>query len=429
MALLAMLVFLCAPAGATAPPSGTTIDNTAYLTYTDHTSPLASNSVRVVVQNVDSFTLVQDRHVTALPGAMVTLYHTLTNTGNIANNSYTLTLANLSGDGYDINSLILYRNIGNTGVLAPTDPVIPPGGAIILNPGESAILVITGIVPAATLPGLTANIQITATSLLGVSAANTDSITTLATIPPTIAYYSDNTFSKKTTASAIGTPLFVQAIAPQCNADPLTVETRIITLSSALSSDVESYPAIETGPNTGIFRIIPNVPTRNGATNPVIPGNGIVEEMKNDIITATIQGCGSASTSTVLFIDPMGIVFDSHTDAPIQAAQVSLIDVTGTGNGGIPGGPAKVLALDGVTPAPATVTTGPDGAFQFPLVQPSTYLLKIVPPNGYKFPSVVPLAKLPVDRTIDPSGSYGSPFNVSSATDTVRFDEWGPVGA
>ena len=393
------------------------------------------------VDCTNSFTLVENRQANALPGAMVTLYHTLTNTCTIASNSYTLTLANLTGDGYDMNSLTLYRNINNTGLLAPTDPVIPPGGSITLNPGESAILAITGVVPTATLPGLTANIQITAstqttanirttataspqsTAAQGV-AANIDTILTLAPVPPTIDYYTDNSYSRKTAVSAIGSPLFVQAIAPQCNADPLTVETKIITVTSALTGDVESYPAVETGPNTGIFRIMPNVPTSNGAINPAVPGNHTVEELKDDIITATIQGCGSASVSTVLYIDPMGVLFDSHSNELIAGAQVTLIDVTGTGNGGSPGAPAKVLALDGVTAAPATVTTGTDGAFQFPLVQPSTYQLKIVPPNGYKFPSVVPQAQLPPKpvRTIDPLGSYGGIFNVSSATGPVRFD-------
>jgi hypothetical protein len=33
---------------------------------------------------------------------------------------------------------------------------------------------------------------------------------------------------------------------------------------------------------------------------------------------------------------------------------VQLIDVSGAGNGGNPGGPAVVFLLDGVTPAPST---------------------------------------------------------------------------
>ena len=231
---------------------------------------------------------------------------------------------------------------------------------------------------------------------------------------PTINFFTDDTFGKVAVAYHLGSPLYVQASAAMCNTDPATAERRTVTISSALTGDAESYDATETAPNSGVFRIVPAVQTRNGKTEPVVHGDGIVSELGNDTLTARIEGCGATATATVR-IDPQGVVFNSLSDAPIANASVTIIDVTGSGNGGNPGGPATVYDTDGKTTVPATVTTGVDGVFEFPLVPAGTYRLAVVPPNGNKFPSKVPVAAQPADRTIDPSGSYGSSFTVDTA--------------
>jgi uncharacterized repeat protein (TIGR01451 family) len=237
-----------------------------------------------------------------------------------------------------------------------------------------------------------------------------------------ILFYSNASYTNRTTLGTPGHPLFVQANAAVCNADSTTVGTVPITLVSRLTGDTETFTAVETGPNTGIFRISPNVPTANAATHIVASGDGILEVLRNDTVTATISSCGgiTVSATTTLLVDPSGIIFNSATNQPIAGATVALIDVTGAGNGGVPGGPAVVFQVDGVTPAPSVVVTAADGFYEFPLVANSTYRLGITTPAGFTFPSLLPAGIQPAGRLIDTPGSYGGNFLVAGVA--VHFD-------
>jgi uncharacterized repeat protein (TIGR01451 family) len=113
-------------------------------------------------------------------------------------------------------------------------------------------------------------------------------------------------------------------------------------------------------------------------------------------------------------------VYDSRSNLPLAGATVELVDVTGAGNGGRAGALAAVLAEDGVTPAPASVRTGADGVFAFPLVQPGTYRLRVTPATGFVFPSALPVALQPAGRNVEAPASYGGDFRI--ATRPVRFD-------
>jgi len=240
--------------------------------------------------------------------------------------------------------------------------------------------------------------------------------------PPGIAYYFDNTFAKTIQATAIKSPLWVQVNAAACNADPTTIESRSVTLVSALTGDTETFTATETGPNTGIFRILPSVPMRDGSINPIVSGNKIMEVLRNDQLTASLSGCGAATVSATILIDPSGVVFDSHSNALAAGANVTLIDVTGNGNGGKPNAAASVFQFDGVTAAPSSVTTSANGQFQFPQVLPSTYKIVVVPPANYTFPSTVAPGQLPAGRRIDPAASYAGSFVVTAGAGAAFFD-------
>lgn len=232
--------------------------------------------------------------------------------------------------------------------------------------------------------------------------------------PPTIDYWRDDTYTATAPVARSGSPVYVQAVAPGCNLNSTAVETNTITIASQLTGDTETFTAIESGPNTGLFRVIPNVPTRDANTNPIVAGNGIMETKANDVLSATIAGCGPGSATATILIDPNGVVFDSVSNLPLAGATVQLFDVTA-------GTPATVQNPDG-SPAPSTVVTGADGTYQFPLVAPSTYRLIITPPGGYTFPSAVPVGSLPAGRTIDASGSYGGDFVVADPAVAVQVD-------
>ncbi|NML46931.1 DUF11 domain-containing protein [Ramlibacter sp. G-1-2-2] len=237
-----------------------------------------------------------------------------------------------------------------------------------------------------------------------------------------ISFYSSSAYAAHASQNQPGKPLFVQLDAAVCNADAARADTVPVTLTSQLTGDVEVFTATETGPNTGLFRILPNVPTANAASHIVSSGDGIMEVLRNDLVTASVTSCGgvSATATTTLLIDPSGVVYDSRSNLPLSGATVQLIDVTGNGNGGRAGSPADVLEMDGTTKAASSVVTSADGVFAFPLVQPSTYKLLVTPPNGFQFPSALPIALQPAGRVIDQVGSYGGSF--TAALGPVRFD-------
>jgi uncharacterized repeat protein (TIGR01451 family) len=422
--LVCAVVVLCIalPVFGVTPPAGTAVDNQAQATFESPTGQrtVPSNTVHVVTQRADGLTLLSDRTVTAASGASVTFAHRLTNTGNSATD-YTISALNQAGDDFDFSSISVYVDSNSNGVLDAAEPQLLTGATISVPFGGSADLLIVATLPANVQAGRVAKLQITAKSTLqSISASNIDAATVAAgSAPPVITYFGDGTFAHAISVTQLGLPLWIQATASACNADPLTVETRAVRLTASLSGDSELFVGTETGLNTGIFRVLPNVPTRDASASPVVAGNGFLELRKNDVVTAAITGCGSASAN--ILIDPSGVLFDSHTNQPVENATVTLIDVSGDGNGGKPNQPAIVIGADGVTPASATVLTGPDGRYEFLNVLPSQYRLSIVAPNGYVFPSTVVSAQLPAGHNIDPQGSYGGNFRVT-ADGPVTFD-------
>ncbi len=239
-------------------------------------------------------------------------------------------------------------------------------------------------------------------------------------VPPTLFYYSNDQYQRVTGVTGIGRPLFVQGSAASCNLDPTRIEQVPITIRSTLTDDSVRVIGVETGPNTGIFRVTPPVPTSGGAAD---GANTILEIRRNDVLTARLEDCGGNTDALAnILVDPFGVVFDSRTNAPVAGTRVTLIDVTGAGNGGNAGGPARVFDFDGVTPRPSTVITGADGIFQFPQVEGSIYRLLIEPPTAYRFPTTVPIPLLPPGRTIDASGSFGGTFIVDAALGAVQID-------
>ena len=245
--------------------------------------------------------------------------------------------------------------------------------------------------------------------------ASNQTKTTVPLLAPIINFYANSNYVTPINVASSSAPIvYVQTAAAQCNVDPVLVETYTVIITTSITGDIENYIATETGANTGVFQIIPNVPLSNVASA-IILGNGVLSGTKNTKVNASMIGCGTTAIVVNLLIDPGGVVYDSRSNALIAGATVTLINVA-------TGLPATVFAADGVTPAPSTVVTGADGRYEFPTVAPGTYRLAITPPAGYSFPSQFPPALLPPDRTTDPVGSYGGTFLVNLATGAVTID-------
>ncbi len=408
-----------------APLTGTPIDNTAYAAGSDSLTgaPLseASNTVTAIVQALEGVSLWPDRRASAAAGASVTFAHQILNRGN-ASADFRIDAIDLGADAFDFGAFSLVDDANRDGAVGPGDIPVANGGALTLAAGDSAYLLVTVSVPLTAPGSALGRFSLRATSLFQfVTASVTDSVDTNAlSQPPALAFYSGPGYAATIRATALGAPLFVQASAPQCNLSPGEPDTVRITLTSQLTGDSDTFGAIETGPATGIFRI-------NGAPVSAVQGSaqtgdGVVEQARGDLITATLPGCGATETRANVWVEPSGTVFDSRSDAAVAGARVQLVDLTGAGNGGAAGGRATVLALDGVTPAPADVLTDAAGRFSFPVVNASTYRLVVTPPPPYRFPSLAAIGSLPAGRVLDVAGSYGGPFTIATNGEPVRLD-------
>ncbi len=257
-----------------------------------------------------------------------------------------------------------------------------------------------------------------------ISATSNEVVTDVPVVPPTIAYYSASDFADTTDATKLGQPLYVEADAAYCNTDPQTVEVRTIVITSGITGDLEEFLATETAANSGLFRIVPTADGQNLSYVPTadyekVGGaqqrNGTVETTSNDILTATLSGCGTSKVETRILVDPAGYVFAACNDAVVPGTRVVLVDA-------VSGMAAEVYELDGVTPAPNDITTGADGHYEFPLVNPGVYKLLVYPPPGFEFPSKTAVGDLPNGRIIEVPASFGGEFPVNVTTGAVFID-------
>ena len=234
--------------------------------------------------------------------------------------------------------------------------------------------------------------------------------------------FADALNTRPITSLAAGQPFFVTFSAALCNRDALRVETQQIAVASVLAGDSETFLVLETGANSGEFRIEPSVPTSDALKTPLVLGDGRLSARPNDQLLVSVTGCGATLMQASVLVDPFGVVFDSKTSAPVAGAVVSLIEVTGTGNGGQPGGLAHVFMADGLMRAPSVLSTAADGAYPFPLVAPSVYRLRVVAPAGFAFPSTLAASLLPPERVVEAAGSYGGNFTITALSEPVHLD-------
>lgn len=205
--------------------------------------------------------------------------------------------------------------------------------------------------------------------------------------------------------------------------------------------------AYETGPNTGVFRVVAfgedtsktvtiGIPTHSYVGGPVDGSDNILETVRHDILIANILYCinpdlshgQNVNVSANVLVDPFGVVFDSSTNAPIAGAQVTLVRLVG----GVES-PNTTFVYDdnGRQCSPnrdplaaadclGSISTTADGKYRFPLVEPGDYVLKITPPATHIFPSnvVIPAGFMRVVVV----GSRGENFSVTPVSGPVEID-------
>jgi len=452
---LSLLMVLCAAAAwcQTPAPTGTIIQNIAYVSYVSGSGQSINNLPSNAVQITASSSPATSPHVALLKSAStssatrgqnVRFDLALSNSGGAAGTSglvvdgltqesiYVVDMipANthfagvVSAGGATVFYHAAGASIGQYTATAPANANVDYIGFVVptLNTGQGYSFSFNVRVDD-NASGSFSNTAVVAFSAQSTNQTlNSDTVTvTVPVEPPTLSYYTDTTFSQTATVVSIGGLIHVQAEAAACNLDPTRAETAFITITTNQTHDLERIAAVETGPNTGIFQI-QSVQLADAHTVPVVHNDGILEVYKDELLSASITCGGIGSAVATIMVDPYGVLFDSRTNAPVSGALVTLIDVTGQGNGGHPGQPATVFQTDAKTPAPNPVTTGSDGSYQFPAIATSTYKLAVVPPNGYKFPSSLSPSSLPQTRKVIQPDSYGGNFPVSVLGGIINFD-------
>lgn len=213
-----------------------------------------------------------------------------------------------------------------------------------------------------------------------------------------------------------GEPVFVRVTDYDRNQDSLQFDTLSIIIRTLEGGEFENLVLTETGSDTGVF--VGYVQSQQGEVptgstvkfigfppaplSPAAINNGTLNTYSNAQLSATYQDGinGNTSIAAVALIDPFGKLFDAATGAPVNGAQITLFDVNTNQ-------PAIVLGADGVSPYPATITTGGSvtdasglvynfapGAYHFPFVAAGTYRFEVIPPTGFSFPSATPNSTL-----------------------------------
>jgi hypothetical protein len=228
---LGLVVVLFPLAALAAPPAGTPIDNTAAATAFSPADGVwlnpASNTVRAMVQALDAVALRPASAQTVSPGASADYAHVLVNRGN-ATADFRLTTAQLGGDDFDCSALVLTHDTNGDGAADPGATPIADGAWVTLAPGDSLALVLTATVPVAARGSAEARFPLSARAASGVQESVTDTLRTPAdATPPALAFWSTG-FATPVRSSALGAPLFVQAVAPGATrpAEPDTVRLR-----------------------------------------------------------------------------------------------------------------------------------------------------------------------------------------------------------
>ncbi|MDX8401617.1 MAG: SdrD B-like domain-containing protein, partial [Mariprofundaceae bacterium] len=383
--MLATALFAGGYALAATPP-GTAITNTAHAAWTVNAARLtaASNpATDTVVAPAQSALAAAFNPDIVRAGTSTQASFTVTNNGGSAISGGVLTITPPAGV-----------------TVAPADPytVLPNGDLQIqlpapLAPGASITLNAAVQVPGTTPSGvLNMPVSLTGSGLPPVTGAAQLTVQNIRTPSTTTFMQRDPNTGQlvPTNAYHAGQPVYVQVQDLDQNLDPYAAETVTATLTDPYTGDTETLILTETGPDTGVFTA--SIPSTTVAAT---PNDGIISVALDSQLVATYTDRfdGTDSTSAAAVVDPYGLVFDATTGNPVSGATVTLINAA-------TGQPAQVFGDDGVSPFPATITSGGTatdasgvvytfgpGQYRFPFVAPGTYRLVVTPPGGWNFPT------------------------------------------
>lgn len=278
------------PAGA-ATRGVSNIDNMANAIYNVQgqdriTNSKTSNTVSVNVFSLPKYdiTLTQPLTITIKPGNEVQWQNTLENTGAFdANVAVSFTTPNT------LSNFQVYIDANNNGMIDSNETKLQP--TISIAAGEQIHLIVKALTSTELKDGDTVDVPITAVVQEDntVQASATDS---LVAIVPSIVY-KDPTYQNNLSQTSAGQPVYIEVGLAYCNADPTQVDNVWLNVTSSKTGDTIRLKAVETGVNTGKYRI--SAPTELNA-NAI--ADAVIQTLDGDTLTTEADKCESADGSS-----------------------------------------------------------------------------------------------------------------------------------
>ena len=266
------------------------IDNTANASYNVEKDniPLQarSNTVDVQVFSLPKYAiaLTQPLTITIKPAQEVSWKNVLTNTGALDE-----TVAVNFAPPTTLSNFKVYVDLNNNGMVDAGESELTP--TVSLKAGESIHLIVTALASADFKDGDTASVNINAVVQedSNVTAKATDG---LVVIQPSINYKSPD-YTQVVTQSRAGDLIYPEVGLAICNANPSAVDYVWVTVTSKKTGDIIKLKGVETGANTGRYRL--SAPTELNA-NPI--NDGIIQTLNGDNLSAQATACETATGET-----------------------------------------------------------------------------------------------------------------------------------
>ncbi|MCG3841581.1 DUF11 domain-containing protein [Psychrobacter sp. Ps1] len=270
------------------------IDNVANASYTvnnqsDVTIKSDSNKVQVKASTLPEYgiELTQPATQTVEPSTTVNWINVLKNT------SYSDQTVDLTLTVPDtLSNIKIYQDLNNNGIVDGDDQQLLLDNLstqIKLGQSESIQLIVQALSDANAQDGDTAEIQLGAVVTEDPSLKKVTATDSLVIVKPDIGFKNE-AFDSEPTSSQVGKNVYLETSFAQCNLQSDEKDQVWVTIKSANppvgTGDTYSLKAIETGVNTGKYRL--DAPTQNNA-NAI--NDAIIQTLEGDTLTATLNAC------------------------------------------------------------------------------------------------------------------------------------------
>ncbi|WP_298872419.1 SdrD B-like domain-containing protein [uncultured Psychrobacter sp.] len=291
------MAFAATVSNSAANPNLQIINNIANATYnvnsqSNVTISSISNQVQVKASALPEYgiSLSQQPLLTVMPNALVNWVNVLNNT-SYSNQTIELTL-NIAPT---LSNIKVYQDLNKNGIIDGADSEVVFDNLraqIKLGHSESIQLIVQALSDSNGKSGDTADIKIGAVVLEDPSVAMVNATDKLIIVEPEINFTTPKFDDNKTT-SQLDDNVYIEASYAQCNVQLDKPDQVWVTITSLLTGDKYSLKGIETGNSTGKYQL--SAPTQNNAN---ALNDKIVQTLKNDTLTASLDACIAPSVGT-----------------------------------------------------------------------------------------------------------------------------------